>query len=176
MSQWYAVRSATCRENAAAEALEEAGITVFLPLEASWGTRAGKPGKSRVERPLLRGYLFVLIDLVTEEDQVLAVHGVHSFLGYTDEVGDNRPLPVPLPLIIEIQSHERAGRYDKTLYFKPKYDPRKGDRVKITAGPWLNFFGKVLVTPRKQRAHVMVEGPFGRGVMVESKHLTPAAA
>jgi transcription antitermination factor NusG len=174
MSQWYAVRSATCREEPAAKALREAGVTVFLPMEARWGSRPGQIGRVRLERPLIRGYLFVLME-PTDERRVLDVEGVHAFLGYSDEEGSVRPLPIPLAMIIELQADERAGRYDRTLHVKTKYRPKKGDRVRVLAGPWLSFFGKVIATPRGDRTHLMIEGPHGRGVVIDAKHLNTAA-
>jgi transcription antitermination factor NusG len=176
MSQWYAVRAGTRREMVAAKGLAEAGITVFLPMEASWGTRPGQIGRVKVQRPLIRGYLFVLIEPTDEaQRQVLEIDGVHAFLGYMNERDEVHPLAIPLPLIIELQAAERAGRYDRTLRVKVKYRPKKGDLVRVTAGPWLSFFGKVLATPTKNRVHVMIEGPHGRGTMVEASHLSPAA-
>lgn len=176
MSQWYAVRTATCREAQAAKALAEAGVTVFMPSEARWGNRPGQIGRVRLERPLIRGYLFVLIDLSDEmEATVRSVEGVHAFLGYSDDEEITRPLPIPLGMIIELQADERAGRYDRTLHVKAKYRPKKGDRVRVMAGPWLSFFGKVITTPRGERAHLMIEGPHGRGVIIDAKHLSTAA-
>lgn len=174
ISQWYAVRTATRREKHAAEALAENDVTVFLPLTARWGMRSYALTKTRVETPLMPGYLFVLIG-PDDLRRVLDVDGVHAFVGYIDETGGTRAFPIPQAAIIEIQADERAGRYDQTLYLKPKYNPRAGDKVKIIAGPWLNFIGKVIATPKGERAHVMIEGPHGRGATIPSKHLSPAA-
>lgn len=174
-SQWYAIRTATCREKATAAALGEAGVTVYLPMYTYWGNRPGFTGHTRCESPLLRGYLFVLIE-PSDEERVRGIEGVHSFLGYADEEGDNRPLAIPLAAILEMQIDERCGEYDGTRYVKPKYKPKRGDKVKITAGPWLNHIGKVLSTPKKDRAHLMIEGPYGRGTTVQISHLTPVAA
>lgn len=181
MSQWYAVRSATRSECKAAAAIMEAaklaeiGVAVFVPKEASWGWRGGQPGKVRVERPLITGYLFVLID--PEDVSFLSgVDYVHDVLGYLDERGDPHPLAIPLKLIIELQADEAAGLYDRTLYFKPKYRPKKGDKVRATAGPWLGWFGKIIATPKGQRVHVKFEdGATQRGAIVQGAHLAPAA-
>lgn len=179
MSQWYAVRSATRRERKAAEALAAAGVTVFLPLETRWGTRHGQLGRVRVEGPLLPGYIFVLIDVDAGEDEawraILDIEYVHGVLGCEGDGGVTKPLPIPLAMILEIQADERAGSYDRTLQVKVKYQPQKGDRIKVVAGPWLSFLGKVLSTPTKERVHVMIEGPYGRGAQIEKSHLARVA-
>lgn len=172
ISEWFAVRTATRRERPAAKALGERGFTVFLPMEARWGR--GRWTREAVHRPLLPGYLFVLAK-AGDLQQVQDTEGVHQLVGYYDEEGGSRALPIPLEAILEIQAEERAGAYDRTRLVKVEYRPRRGDKVKVTRGPWISFIGKVLATPKKDRAHVMLEGPFGRGVTLDISHLTNAA-
>lgn len=172
MSLWYAVRTATRREKYAAQALDEQGFSVFLPHETRW--RISGRVKEFVYRPLFPGYMFVLCE---GEDfhRVRAVEGIHAFVTCsTGEGGVAVPIPFPTTVIIGLQAEERAGVYDKTKSKKVEYRPRKGDKAKITAGVWQGFVAKVLATPRGKRAHVMVEGPFGKGAHVDVGHLSAA--
>lgn len=171
VSQWYAVRTATRREQAAADGLEEQGFTVFLPMETKW-RRTGIE-KAKAQSPLMPGYLFVLCSAY-QLRAVTAVDGVHQVVSGVRENGDPMPLPIPVAAIIELQASERAGVYDYTIGKRIKYEPRKGAKVKITAGPWQSFIAKVLSTPRGSRVHVMTEGPYGRGMTLDVAHLSAA--
>lgn len=170
VSSWYAVRSATRRENSAHDGLVEQGFTVFLPCETYW--RQTRWIKVKVERPLFRGYMFVLC---APEDfhQILDIEGVHQFVRYM--VGDIMvPMPIPVAAVIEIQADERRGAFDATRTYTPPYRPKKGDKVKVTAGTWQSFIGRVLNTPTKDRALVMIEGPCGGGKTFDIAHLSAA--
>lgn len=169
MSQWYAVRTATRREALAADGLAEHGFTVFLPLEKRWSL-IRRRGKEAVERPLIPGYLFVLCER-DDEEEINGHEAVHAVVTCSCEDGRVRPIAFPAKAIIDLQADERAGLFDYTRHTRAAYKPRKGDRVKVVAGTWLNFIGKVLATPRGERAHVMIEGPFGRGVTLENEHI-----
>src|SRR5260370_182762 len=125
-SQWFAIRSATRRENSAHDGLVEQGFTVFLPCETRWSQNRWT--KVKVERPLFPGYMFVLCAPCDFPD-ILAIEGVHQFVRYM--VGDElAPMPIPTAAIIEIQANERRGAFDATRTYKPPYRPKKGDRVK----------------------------------------------
>jgi transcription antitermination factor NusG len=169
-SQWFAVRSATRRETAAHDGLVEQGFTVFLPCETRWSQN--RWNKVKIDRPLFRGYMFVLC---APEDfhQILDIEGVHQFVRYmANEI--MVPMPIPTAAVIEIQANERRGAFDATRVYTPPYRPKKGDRVRVTSGPWQAFIGKLLSTPTKDRAHVMIEGPHGRGVTLNVAHLSAA--
>ena len=171
MSQWYAVRTATRRERTALKALADEGFAVFMPCE----TVIRRLGRNLevVERPLYPGYLFVLCE-ETGFRHVLDTDGVHAFVCGSGPEHDE-PLAIPLAAIVEIQANDRRGEYDRTRSKRPPYRPKKDERVRVTAGPWMGFVGRVLNTPRKERAKLMIEGPHGRGADVAIKHLIPAA-
>ncbi|WP_165842919.1 transcription termination/antitermination protein NusG [Phenylobacterium deserti] len=170
-SAWYAVRTATRRERKALQSLNEFGFTAFLPCETRW--THDRNGKDVAYSPLFPGYLFVLIR-PSEIHDVLEIDGVHDFVRCIDGSGEAAPMPIPAKAILTIQAEERAGAYDRTKSKRRVYRPRKGDRVMVEAGTWLGFIGKVLATPRGERAHVMLEGPFGRGVTLNSDQLRAA--
>ena len=173
MSQWYAVRTASGREFTALAGLVERGFAVFMPMQRRWRLLSrGKPNES-VDRPLIPGYLFVLCE---PEDfaAISDLEAVHAFVTYTCEDEIARPIAFPLVVILGLQADERAGVFDYTKHTRVKYRPKKGDRVKVKAGTWLSFIGKVLETPRGERAHVMLEGPFGRGMVLDLDHIEAA--
>jgi transcription antitermination factor NusG len=171
LSQWYAVRTSTRRERAAHDELKEAGFAVFMPCEIV--LRRLARDYEVVSRPLFPGYLFVLCG-DADFAEVRALQSIHAFVCSEDDEGVPRPMAIPLPAIILLQAEERAGLYDRTRQKKPPYRPKKGEKVRITAGPWQTFMARVLNTPRGKRAQVMIEGPYGRGMTVDIEHLTAA--
>lgn len=170
-SQWYAVRTATRRELTALKALTEIGYAVFMPCETVQ-RRMGREFEI-VNRPLYQGYLFVLCQ-PGDFREVIDTDGVHAFLAGGGERHDE-PLAIPRKAILELQADERAGVFDRTRRAKPQFRPKKDERVQITAGPWMGFIGRVLNTPRGERAKLMIEGPHGKGQTVKVDYLAPAA-
>lgn len=171
MSQWYAIRTATRRERPALASLTEQGFAAFLPCETRWN--CDRLGKDLAYSPVYPGYLFAMLK-PGDFERVAKLDHIYDLVRYTDNSGDAAPMPIPMAAIIEIQASERAGRYDRTLTRRREYRPRKDERVQVTAGPWLGFIAKVLSTPRGQRAQLMIEGPFGRGVTLDVAHLRVA--
>lgn len=174
MTQWYAVRTATRRERVALAGLEARGLTCFLPMAKHWSRLQRGPQPQKVERPVIPGYLFVLCD---PEDfrLILDSEAVSAFVEATGSDGVDFPMPFPLKDVLQLQVEEASGAYDFTRAVKVRYRPRKGDRVKVIAGPYLRFFAKVLSTPKGDRVHVMMEGPQPRGQTLNANHIEAAA-
>lgn len=154
MSQWYALRTATRRETVVASGLAERGFAFFLPMETDW---QGKP-KVRHMSPLLPGYVFVLAD----SDSFADLHGmeaVQGFVRYMRDDGILWPAEFPARAILGLQMDERNGAFDRTRTVKaPRYQPKKGERVKIKAGPYLGYFARVLSAPSSARRKLLIEG------------------
>lgn len=172
VSQWYVVETFSQQERKAAYELSQRGYAVFLPMETDWGTtKHGKTDRSScVYSPRLPGYFFVLIDETATNDkgdtqfrEVSNIEGVIGFVDCFDTLGQSRPFPIPPAAILEMQIDERAGRYDLRVSreVKPEvYRPKRGERVQITAGPYLTYLGRVLSAPKKNRVHVQLDdGP-----------------
>ena len=182
MSEWYLAEVAPQSERKVAFALSLAGFAVFLPMESDWGKTRGKIDKSKlVYSPRLPGYIFVLIDEAyvdekrrTQFRQVLETEGVMRFLDCIDEHGECRPFPIPAAVVIGMQADERAGAYDLTVGpMKPApYRPKKGERVKVIAGPYLTYIGKVIAAPKKNRVKVALED--GREPMLKVSQVASA--
>lgn len=154
MSNWYAVCVTTSQEREVGASLAERFYPIFLPMLTDWHVEPGRPKERRCE-PLLPGYLFVLCE---EEDfaEILGIEDVHGFVRYIRDDGNAWPIAFPASDILGLQMDERGGAFDKTLIFR--YRPRKGERVKITAGPYFNCIAKVIATPKGKRASLLVEG------------------
>jgi transcription antitermination factor NusG len=170
MSIWYCIRTATRQEAKALARLDDKGYAVFLPCETVKRRLGG--ADERVDRPLFPGYMFILCE-PHDHPEILKMEGVHQFVrvGTGDDL---RPFPWPTGFVIGLQAQERAGAFDRTRSEKVQYRPRKDDRVQITAGPYQAYFAKVLNTPRGDRVHLMIEGPFGGGKTLDIGHLAAA--
>jgi transcription antitermination factor NusG len=152
--EWYALCAAPQRERQAAAGLAERGFTFFLPMEMEWR------GKPRVQHmsPLLPGYVFALCGPEDFAD-LHGIEGIQGFVRYLREDGAMWPLAFPASDILGLQMEERAGAFDRTRRVKaPRYQPKKGERVKIKAGTYLGFFAKVLAAPSGERRKIMIEG------------------
>lgn len=154
MGQWYAIKTAARRERIVAAGLAERGFTFFLPMETTW---SGSPQVQNME-PLLPGYVFVCCD----ERDFADLHGIEGAAGFVRYLRDDGllwPAEFPSRAILGLQVDERAGLFDRTRTIKPpKYQPKRGTRVRIKAGPYLGFFAKVLSAPSSARRKVMIEG------------------
>jgi transcription antitermination factor NusG len=173
MSNWYAIRTATRRESTAYDGLVERKFTPFLPMSTHW-RRSARKGEVKVDRPLFPGYIFVLC---RPEDMpgILKIEACSQFVRYVvnDEL---TPVIFPPGEIIKVQAAECRGEYDYTRKTAPKTKPtyRRGDKIRVVAGPWQTFVGKVLSTPTRDRIHVMIEGPHGRGVGLDVAQVAAA--
>ena len=154
ISQWYCVTTAPRRECAVAAGLAERMFTFFLPMATEW---KGKPRVRHME-PLLPSYVLVLC----AERDLADLHGIEHVVGfvrYVREDGVRWPVAFPMEDVLGLQAEERAGVFDATRKVKPpKYLPKKGERVQITAGTYMGYFAKVLASPDADRRKLIVEG------------------
>jgi transcription antitermination factor NusG len=152
MSDWYAIRTITRQERKVAAGLAERRYPIFLPMETTWR------GGERHMDPLIPSYVFVLCELEDFAD-IHGIEGVCGFVRYVRDDGVAWPAPFPARAILGLQIDERAGAFDTTRQVKAKkYLPKKGDQVRIKAGPYFSFLAKVLSSPRGGRAKLLIEG------------------
>jgi transcriptional antiterminator RfaH len=122
MKQWYALRSKSKREFAAASLLTQAGIEVYLPQVRARQQHAKPPGVS----PFFPGYLFARLDpLLAEIRLANYTSGISYVVGYGGE-----PWPVPDDLIFFLQRGMADGRNQGS-----DEEFRPGDRIVVTSGP-----------------------------------------
>lgn len=170
--RWFVVATATRQERRALEALEELGVTAYLPCEARFVRHART--KTRRESPLLPGYLFVELE---EEDEV----GLHA-AAHADGVSrilssGGRPRPVRTLCVGSLALLEALGAFDRTLPSAGGAVVRAGSQVKVSGGPLRGRVGLVRELRGRHRALVLLEalGLFGAGPMeVDLAHLAAA--
>jgi transcriptional antiterminator NusG len=172
---WYVLRVASNKEDQVREALErkvkieqlEQRVgRILVPTQREKRVRGGT---SRVyHRKLYPGYVFV--EMATDSDGRIP-ENVWFVIKETTGVGDfigsgGKPSPMPLPdvekmLAATIRPEEQPGL---ALAFK------KGDRVKVTEGPFENFEGTVdEISAQKGTVRVIVM-IFGRPTPIEIEY------
>ncbi|MBN1913877.1 MAG: transcription termination/antitermination factor NusG [Candidatus Omnitrophica bacterium] len=169
MKQWYIVHTQTGLEDkvklsldnkVTTDCLQELIAQVVIPTEQVSEIRGGK--KKITERKFLPGYLLVEMEL-NEKTYFLikSVPGVTGFIGLGKK-------PTPLP------QSEVDGILKKTHDTQAKPSPKvafeKGEQVRVTEGPFINFNGTIdEIHPEKGKLKVNVS-IFGRATPVELEY------
>ncbi len=129
MNNWYVVQTKPKKENQVEFYLTNDGIEAFLPLYQNYSFRFGR--NIQQITPLFPGYIFARFDLDQHHYAVRWTRGVARILGTGLE-------PVPMDdLVIEIIKN----RVDKDNVVKQGKAFRRGDRVRIKAGPLKDLLG-----------------------------------
>ena len=122
-TRWYAVSTRSRQEKVAAQFLQGAGISHFLPLVSEmrrWSDR-----KKVISTPLFSGYVFVQIPTDNEQRiQVLKTPGVVQFVG-------NRGIPSP---ISEKEIRDIQSVLSNSVACEPYPFLKIGQRVRIVGG------------------------------------------
>lgn len=169
MKSWYVVHTQTGSEEKvvallksriAQQACEDAITNVVIPTEQVSEVRSGKKRVS--QRKFFPGYILVEMEL-NEKTYML----VKTTPGVTGFIGLGRK---PMPL----SNQEVEGILKRTQETQAKPSPRvvfdKGEQVRITEGPFVNFNGTVdEVHPEKGKLKVSVS-IFGRSTPVELEY------
>lgn len=133
---------------------------IVIPSETVSEVRGGK--KSIRERQIFPGYVLAEMNMTNEVWHFFKeVDGVIGFLG-----ASNEPQPL-LPHEVEEILMQLDEKKDKVT---PKVRFEKGELIKITDGPFVNFTGAIdEVQPDKGKLKVMVS-IFGRATPVELEY------
>lgn len=169
MKNWYVVHTQTGSEEKVKSTLEkrvsQVGLqdlisSVIIPTEQVSEVRSGK--KKISQRKFFPGYLLVEMDL--SEQTYLFVKttpGVTGFIGL-----GKKPMPLPQGEVDNILKRTK----DTAVKPSPKVVFEKGEQVRVTEGPFLNFNGTVEeVYPEKGKIKVSVS-IFGRSTLVELEY------
>lgn len=146
--------------------LAESVFDVKIPLEEVVEIRNGK--KRTVNRKFLPGYMLVEMDLSdltwkSVVSKIRRINGVMGFLGTT--VRGQKPNAIPAEEARTVLQKTGDIKADKSV--RLKQDFAEGEQVKIIAGPFDTFSGKIMeVNQEKGRLRVSV-GIFGRSTPVE---------
>jgi transcriptional antiterminator RfaH len=146
-ARWFAVQCLSNREFLAAAQLANQGYAVFLPcLER---TRRHARKFDTVRRPLFPGYLFVKLDPAIDRwRSVNGTLGVARLIG-----GATAPTPVPVGVV------EAIGEAcdDNGILAVGEEDLLPGEDVRITAGPFSEFIGRLESLEGAGRVRVLLE-------------------
>jgi transcriptional antiterminator NusG len=169
MKQWYVVHTQTGSEEKVKTALDnkissegmiELVSKVIIPTEQVSEVRSGK--KRISARKFFPGYLLIEMDL-TEATYLFVKNtpGVTGFIGQ-----GKKPLPLPQNEVDSIlkKTEETAAKPSPKVIFD------KGEQVRVTEGPFLNFNGTIEeIHPEKGKIKVSVS-IFGRSTPVELEY------
>jgi transcription termination/antitermination protein NusG len=166
---WYIVHTQTGSEEKVKQSLEnrilqekmgELVSKVIIPTEQVSEIRSGK--KRITQRKFFPGYLLVEMDLNEKSYLfVKAVPGVTGFIGL-----GKRPMPLPQKEVDSILKRTE----DTQIKPSPKIIFEKGEAVRVTEGPFLNFNGTIEeIHPEKGKIKVSVS-IFGRSTPVELEY------
>ena len=162
--QWYAVHTYSGHENkvktnierrAESMNLKEKVFRILVPTEAELRTRAGK--RQEVQRKVFPGY--VLIEMVLDEETWYLVKSTTGVTGFV--TSGNKPVPLQdrevQAILDAIEAPDR----------KPKVKWSKDEVVRVVAGPFTDFTGKIEeVNVQKEKLKVLIS-IFGRDTPVE---------
>ncbi|MCU0441505.1 MAG: UpxY family transcription antiterminator [Bacteroidia bacterium] len=145
-ARWYALYTKPRSEKKVEAALAAKGITVYLPLQVTikqWSDR-----KKKVQEPLFKSYLFVLIHLETSSTAVLQTPGVVKFVRIGSETIHIRESQIDaIKLLLstetdlEIQTHSFQS----------------GDKVLVNAGPLKGLEGYITNTKGNRNFAIAIE-------------------
>jgi transcriptional antiterminator NusG len=162
--QWYAVHTYSGHENkvktnierrAESMNLKDKVFRILVPTEAELRTRAGK--RQEVQRKVFPGY--VLIEMVLDETTWYLVKSTTGVTGFVSS--GNKPVPLQDKEIQAILDAIEAP--DR----RPKVKWSKDEVVRVVAGPFADFTGKIEeVNIQKEKLRVLIS-IFGRDTPVE---------
>ena len=167
--QWFVVHTYSGFENKVAAAIEQRAkifglqeqiSRVVVPVEEVVEVRKGQ--KRISSQKFYPGYVLVEMELTDE-----TWHLVRSTPKVTGFVGSGgRPVPLPQEEVDEILRQMEEGAEKP----KPKAVFSKGDKVRVSEGPFVNFTGTIEdVNPERGRLKVMV-GLLGRLTPVDLEY------
>lgn len=167
---WYVVHTLSGQENKVKdtvelritqEGMEELVKSVLVPTENVSEVKSGK--KTIRKRRFFPGYILVQMEMTNE-----AWHFINEINGVIGFISGSQKKPVPLK---EQEINEILEQIeDKKSKVKPKVAFEKGEGVKVTEGPFLNFNGIVdEINPEKGKLKVMVT-IFGRETPIELEY------
>lgn len=162
--QWYAVHTYSGHENkvktnierrAESMNLKDRIFRIIVPTEAELRTRGGK--RQEVQRKVFPGY--VLIEMILDETTWYLVKSTTGVTGFVSS--GNKPVPLQdkevQAILDAIEAPDR----------KPKVKWTKDEVVRVVAGPFTDFTGKIEeVNVQKEKLKVLIS-IFGRDTPVE---------
>ncbi len=144
----------------ASENLEDSISSIIIPTEQVSEVRSGK--KKLSQRKFFPGYLIVEMELNEKTYLVIkTVPGVTGFIGM-----GKKPTPLPQNEVDNILKKSKETQVKPS----PKIVFEKGEQVRVTEGPFMNFNGTIEeIHPERGKLKVSVS-IFGRATPVELEY------
>jgi transcription elongation factor/antiterminator RfaH len=162
--RWYVARTLPQRELQAATQLKNQDFRAFVP--RYWKNRRHARKVETVSAPLFPRYLFVILN--RSVDRWRSINGTLGVERLLMQGGE--PLPVPYGVI---ESLIRAADDGGNVRFDA--DLREGQRVKVTAGVFAEFIGRLERLDDHGRVRVLLEIMGGKvRVAIPQSLLAPA--
>ena len=163
---WYVIHTQTGYEDKVRKSLEakikldagQCGISqVLVPIEQVSEIKGGK--KKISERKFFPGYILVEMELTDDNWYMIkSISGVTGFVG-----AGARPIPLKADEIDTILRQAKDAKEKPT----PKVMFEKGEAVRVTEGPFMNFNGNIEESNAgKGKIKIMIS-IFGRATPVE---------
>lgn len=157
MTQWYVLR--VRQEIDARDRLADLGFYAYVPQERVQ-RRLGRRLRP-VERPVWRGYVFV----ICQPEDLCIVGALGDFVCYIAEqevAGVVFTVSTPVQLAIGALDPILAAEVEGELDYVPvEYRAQQGDRVRVKSGKWKGFLGRV-ISVGKRKASMSIEKGIGR--------------
>lgn len=169
--KWYAVLTNSAMEKKAKVALEERirkqdlgnlfGQVIIPSQQVDYVDEYGK--RKKREQKMMPGYLFVQMDMTPES--FACVRGTPKITNFLGASLTRMPPPMGDDEVERVLN--RAAHMAKAQMLAPKRNFDKGERVRVTDGPFTGFMGEVdEVRTEKQKLRVLIS-VFGRPTPVE---------
>ncbi|MFA5320095.1 MAG: transcription termination/antitermination protein NusG [Candidatus Omnitrophota bacterium] len=169
MKNWYVVHTQTGFEEkvralletrVTSSGLQEQITGIVIPTEQISEIRSGK--KRLSQRKFFPGYLLVEMQLTDETHLLIkTTPGVTGFIG-----SGKRPMPLPQKEVDSILKRTEETQTKPS----PKIIFEKGEQVRVTEGPFVNFNGSIEeIHPEKGKIKVSIS-IFGRSTPVELEY------
>lgn len=169
MKQWFVVHTQTGSEDKVktsldskivSEGLQESISKIVIPTEQVSEVRSGK--KRISQRKFFPGYLLVEMELNEKTYLFIkTIPGVTGFIGL-----GKKPMPLPQQEVDNILKRTEETQVKPS----PKVVFEKGEQVRVTEGPFVNFNGTIEeIHPEKGKIKVNVS-IFGRATPVELEY------
>jgi len=168
-THWYVVHTKTGYEDKIKIALEKAAsqkgkegtiLNVLIPTEKVSEVRDGK--KRIMQRKFFPGYILVEMELTDETwHMIKGTAGVSGFIK-----SGSRPVPLKKEEVDAILKQAESAKEKPT----PKVIFEKGEGIRVTNGPFMNFTGAVEeIYPSKGKLKAVIS-IFGRTTPVELEY------
>jgi transcriptional antiterminator RfaH len=144
--EWFILQFKANAHHKAAKNLTQQGFEIFLPLDDTTSRKASR--FINTSRPLFPGYMFVTFNKTEKE-----WHKINNTYGVSRLVTFNSILKsVPTTFVESLMM-----RYDLSGRILPIKKLKKGDQVKITKGPFVNFIANIEKYETDQRIWVLMD-------------------